>query len=734
MKSKLCLVLFVFMCAFAGLIGRIAYIKVVHGQEYENLAKNQQVNKYDMTITPVRGDIVDSNNQPFAVSITVYNIVLDSIVLADSSVSDEEREKTLTALSETLDLDYNELKGYITIDPKTNKPNLNTHWKYLKKQIDRETGEALKAMDLKGVVYENDIKREYPFKTLACHVLGFIRNLKWGIESSYDNEMKGSAGRSYITFDGASSVTMQEIPAQNGNTIVTTLDYNLQQYAEETVATLMEDYNPQNSGVIMMNPNTGAIFAMASSGKFDNNDPATPIKLSDSTFAEEWEKKTEDEKYEYLYETWKNFNISSTFEPGSVFKPFVLAAALEENVVSEDSTFYCSGSKVVADTTIKCNKVTGHGQQTLEEAFANSCNVAFMDIGEKLGAHLLRKYQADFGFGKLTGIDLPGEVSAETLMYDESRIGPVELATMSFGQSFNATPLQILNAYCAIVNGGNLMKPYIVSKVIDENGIVVKENEPVVVRKPISKETSDIIKKYSESVVNYGTGKKAKIEGYSIGGKTGTGQQGDRTKNLHTLSYEAFLPADNPQIAIFVVMHIPETYVDNVTSVGPATKTLFEKVIKYLAIEPSYESGEDSSSHEDDTKKVVLKEYTGQNLADAAKLILEDGLDYEIAGLGNKITKQVPKAGTEIEEGSKIILYVEKAEGDKGSIAVPDVVSLSLNDALKEIYAAGLIGEFGDAEEGTVVSQSPPKGVFVEENSAVNLVVDSGVNEGNAEE
>lgn len=721
-KGKIYFVLSIFVLVLFLLSIRIFYIKEVHGEEYEIKAKTQQVNRYDKIITPNRGTVVDRNKQALSVSVTVFNIVLDPIVLVQNS--SEEQEKTLKVLSETLELNIDELRNYISVNPETGKLNKNTHWLYLKKMVDRETKEKLEAQNIKGVFYEKDSKRSYPLNELASHVLGFARgDVKWGLEDEYNDYMNGTEGRSFITYDGTDSAVTKEIPAKDGNTVVTTLDYTIQQYAEQAVQQAVDEYTPENASAIVMDPYTGEIVAMASSPNYNPNDPTNPLSLSNEEFKSTWENMPDDDKYKYLNNTWKNFNVSSTFEPGSIFKPLVVAAALEENLINTNTTFYCSGKKTVYDTVINCWYRSGHGKETLEDVLANSCNVGMMEIAEKMGSELFYKYQLNYGFGSLTGIDLPGEVSAKNLMYTADRIGPVELATMSFGQSFNCTPIQVLTAFASVINGGNLMRPYVVSQVVDSNGNTVKENKPEIVRKVISQNTSDIIRNYLKATVDRGTGKKAKIEGYSIGGKTGTAEQGVRDKKNYTLSYIAYLPVENPQYISIVIIHKPSNYIDGVTTPAPIMKSLLEKIIKYKAIEPTDTSLEGSENSENASKKVKVDNYINTNLSDALISLDMLGLKYEIAGTGNTISNQVPSADTEVEEGTKILLYVTKGEGDKGNIQVPDVTGLSYEEAVEKISNEGLSAVINGDETGNVVSQEPKAGVFVESDAEVTITI-----------
>lgn len=720
-KAKLTFILFILLTGFTGLGARVLYVKNVHGADYETAAKTQQVSRYDSIIAPNRGTITDRNNQALAVSTTVYNIVLDARVLVQ--YKPKEQEKTIKALSDTLEgIDYSTLKDYIAIDPTTGKPKLDTSWKVLAKKQSREVKESLEALNIKGVVYQKDTQRKYTSGSLAAQVIGFIRDTMWGLENEYNADMSGVAGRSFITYDGQNGAVNQEIPAQDGDTVVTTLDYTIQTYAEEAVKQSMEEYNPENAAAIVMDPNTGEILAMAAAPSFDPNNPAQPLALESQAFADMWENMDTKSQYEYLNGVWKNFNIASTFEPGSIFKPMVVAAALEEGIIKNDDTFYCGGFKQVADREISCHLTTGHGTLTVERVLADSCNVGMMDIAEKMGVSIFYKYQRDFGFGSLTGIDLPGEVSASSLMYSEERIKSTELATMSFGQSFNTTALQAINAMAAVINGGKLMRPYIVSQVVDKNGNIVKETKPELIRKVISQETSDIVRKDLITTVESGTGKKAKIQGYTIGGKTGTAQQGNRADSKYTVSYIGFLPADDPQYIAITLIHKPETYADGVTTVSPIIKSLFEKIITYKSIEPSYTVEAGTSK---DEKKVVVEDYTNSKLFGVLTELEIKNLDYELVGSGNTVVNQVPHGGTEVLEGSKVIIYVEKGEGETGNVMIPTVKGLSKDEAVTALVDAGLEVVLKGDETGIVTNVSPKCGITVEEGSEVTITVSS---------
>lgn len=720
-KNKIAFILFVFITVFVIFFGRVVFLKVVHGEEYETAAKNQQINRYDTVIAANRGSILDRNEQVLAISTAVFNVVLDPLVLADNK--EAEQEKTLTALCKYFpELDYATLKGYITLNATTGQINLPNNWKYLVKGIDRPLKDELEALKLKGVYYEQTSKRSYPLKTLGCHLLGFIRGgTQSGIEGQYNEYMKGTPGRSFILYDGADSVTYQDYPAQDGDTVITTIDYTIQQYAEEVVAETGAQWPAENIAAVVMDPTTGEIIALAESNSFDLNNPGTPLQAEkDPAFKAEWEAKTDKDQMEYLNNMWKTFSISSTYEPGSIYKPLVAAAALDEGVITPATTFFCGGSIDVSGTPVHCHLKSGHGKVNVTDILAQSCNVGIVQIAQKLGAAKLYRYQMEFGFGQKTGVDLPSEVDAASLLHSLSGIGPLELATISFGQTFNCTTIQIITAFSALINGGNIMKPYMVSQVVDPSGGVVYERKPEVVRQVISEKTSDYLRVALKTTVESGTGKKIQIPGYSIGCKTGTAEQGSRERDdLWTLTHMAYFPAENPQYIILTVINLPEDYVDGIQSTAPMTKSLMEKIIKYKNLEPTEATKQVSSLTTKET--VALPDYVGSSAYDVVSDLDAKELTYKVVGTGNTITNQVPKGGTKVEKGSEIILYVEKSSSDTGTVSVPNVVGKTYADATSVLKEAGFEVVFEGDTGGVVSSQEPKYGVSVEKGGEVKI-------------
>ncbi|MBR4284248.1 MAG: PASTA domain-containing protein [Anaerotignum sp.] len=701
------------------LFGRVAYWKVAHGAEFEQAVKNQQINRYDLVNAANRGSILDRNEQVLAVSTAVYNVVLDPLQLYEEN-DPEETTRTFTTLCKFFpELKMEDLQYHITLDPATNKINTPSHWKYLVKSVERNVKEDLEKEDLLGVYFEQTSKRSYPLKTLACHLIGF--NNTWGLEGYYNEEMTGIPGRSFILYQGADTVTYQDYAAEDGSTIVTTLDYTIQQYAEEAVAESMAQWPSDNVASLVMNPNTGEIYAMASANKFDLNDPDEPLALSDEAFTEGWNAMTDEDKSAYLNNMWRNFCLSDAFEPGSVYKPLVVAAALEEGVITKNSTFYCGGSITVADRKIGCHLKSGHGTVTVEDIMAQSCNPGIIQIAQKLGPEKLYKYQREFGFGQKTGIDLPGE--AEGLLHDKSAIGPTELATIAFGQTFTSTTIQTATAFSALINGGNLVKPYVVSQIVDDDGSVVMEQDTEVTRKVISQKTSDYVRTALKATVDHGTAKKIAIPGYSIGCKTGTAEQGNRARNdLWTLTHMAYFPAENPQYLVFSVIHLPEGYADGVQTTATMTKQLMENIIKYKNLEPT-EATDDTATLTKD-KTIKMPDYVGSSTYHVTMDLEGRGLNYKVVGTGNSITNQVPKAGTEVEVGSEVILYVAKTEDDSGTIKVPNVMGKSYSDAVSILSEEGFEVVFeGEIGNSVVTAQDPKYGVSVDEGSEVVITL-----------
>lgn len=724
-NGRFAFILFAFFAAFALMFGRVLYMKVVHGAEYEAAAKNQQINRYDITIPPNRGSILDRNNQVLAISTTVYNVALDSLQLAEvAELSPEEQEKTLTTLCEYFpELDYNTLKQYVTINPETGELYMNNHWKYLVKGIERSVKEELEAMNLKGVYFEKSSKRSYPLNSSACHLVGFTRgDAQWGLEGYYNSYMEGTPGRSFILYNGADSVVHQDYDAKDGDTIITTIDYNIQKIAEEVVAETAAEWPAKNVAAMVMDPYTGEIYAMAESHSFDLNNPnEIPEWETDTKYTENWDQLSSEEQLEYLNTMWKNFCVSDTYEPGSIFKPMLVAAALEEGVITPNSSFQCNGYTDIGGYRIKCHLVSGHGNINVEQIMAQSCNMGVIQIANLLGADKFYEYQREFGFGDYTGIDLPGEAAGQ--LHSKESIGPTELATMSFGQTFNCTSIQVIAAFSSLINGGNLVKPHVVSQIVDADGNVVLENDTEVVRRVISEKTSAYMRTALKATVENGLAKKLQIDGYSIGCKTGTAEQGSRTNDdLWTLSNMSYFPAENPKYIVFTVINQPSDYAEGVQTPTPMTKKLIEGIIKYDNLEPTQPVEDEANLSQN--KTVTVADYTDSVIFDVIGDLDGKELTYKVVGNGNTVVNQVPKGGTTVDVGSEVILYVQRSEEDTGTVSVPNVVGKNYEQAETTLTNAGFTVAFEGDQSGTVTAQNPKYGVSVAKGSEVMLTLE----------
>ncbi len=724
-NGRFAFILFAFFAAFALMLGRVLYMKVVHGAEYEAAAKNQQINRYDITIPPNRGSILDRNNQVLAISTTVYNVALDSLQLAEVAEQyPEEQEKTLTTLCEYFpELDYNTLKQYVTVNPETGELYMNNHWKYLVKGIERSVKEELEAMNLKGVYFEKSSQRSYPLNSSACHLVGFTRgDAQWGLEGYYNSYMEGTPGRSFILYNGADSVVHQDYDAKDGDTIITTIDYNIQKIAEEVVAETAAEWPAKNVAAMVMDPYTGEIYAMAESHSFDLNNPnEIPEWETDTKYTENWDQLSSEEQLEYLNTMWKNFCVSDTYEPGSIFKPMLVAAALEEGVITPNSTFQCNGYTDIGGYRIKCHLVSGHGNINVEQIMAQSCNMGVIQIANLLGADKFYEYQREFGFGDYTGIDLPGEAAGQ--LHSKESIGPTELATMSFGQTFNCTSIQVIAAFSSLINGGNLVKPHVVSQIVDADGNVVLENDTEVVRRVISEKTSAYMRTALKATVENGLAKKLEIDGYSIGCKTGTAQQGSReTNDLWTLSNMSYFPAENPKYIVFTVINQPSDYVEGVQTPTPMTKKLIEGIIKYDNLEPTQPVEDEANLSQN--KTVTVADYTDSVIFDVIGDLDAKELTYKVVGNGNTVVNQVPKGGTTVDVGSEVILYVQRSEEDTGTVSVPNVVGKNYEQAETTLTNAGFTVAFEGDQSGTVTAQDPKYGVSVAKGSEVMLTLE----------
>lgn len=586
MQGTLLFVFCVILLCVGVICGRIVYINANDGERYEKKALVQQSIGTNANLPYKRGDILDRNGVALAKSVKVYNVIFDpSIINSDEKFG----EPTIGALVEVYGLDAAELYQILSEKPKSAYIRLLRRQSYESMEAFRALAQANKY--IKGVWFEEEYIRNYPFGRLASHVIGYTVAGDvgtWGIEQYYNSELSGTNGREYGYYDAGLNLVKVSKSAVDGHTIISTLDVNVQERVEKKVDEFLAEWPCNNIGVLVMNPNNGAIYAMASNKGFDLNNPRD---LSAYYSEEELALMSEAEELTALNRMWRNFCISDTYEPGSTFKPFTVAAALEENLVSADNTFQCNGYQMIAGWRINCNKRSGHGTVTLAESLMKSCNPALMQIVEKLERDKFYSYQQHFGFGQTTGIDLPGE--ANSILINKENLNVTELATSSFGQSFNITMVQLASAFCSLVNGGNYYQPHVVSEIRDSSGATIYENNGVLVNVSVSAQTSEFLRDALYMTVESGTASPAKVEGYLVGGKTGTAQKGvrDKENQKYVVSFIGCSPADKPEVVIYVV--IDEIYdEEKKASSSLATKLtseILEEILPFLSVYPEGE-------------------------------------------------------------------------------------------------------------------------------------------------
>lgn len=604
MQKKLVILYLGIILAFVFLIGRITYINASDGEEYTKIVLDQQ--QYDSRVIPYkRGDIVDRNGTKIATSERVYNVILD----VKTMLSDEDYvEPTKQVLKDCFGIEEEEEEVDTLIEESP-----DSRYSVLKKGIDYNTAKEFEAIDeddenypdVKGIWLESDYVRIYPYNTLASDVIGFTVDGNvgnGGIEGYYNTILNGTDGREYGYLDGGTSVEQTVKEPINGKTVVSTIDVQVQSIVEKYIKQFNDERKnnatagegSKNTAVMIMNPQNGEILAEASYPNYDLNNPRD---LSSYYTQEQLDAMSDEEQLDALNSLWKNFCVSDTYEPGSTIKPFTVAAALETGALNGDETFYCEGSLHIGGYDIHCINREGHGTQTLKEAVENSCNVALMQIGEKIGAEDFIKYQHIFGFGELTGIDLPGEAATEGLLYTVDNMDETSLATNAFGQNFNVTMTQMLAGFCSLINGGEYYEPHIVKQIQDENGNVVENEEPVLVKRTISEETSTLVKDYMRGVVQNGSGKLADLEGYEVGGKTGTAEKLPRSEGKNLVSFIGYAPQENPEIAIYVVIDEPNEYDQAQSSLAvQMASDIMKEIFPYLGISKTSETADDTAT------------------------------------------------------------------------------------------------------------------------------------------
>lgn len=733
---------------FVLLLWKLWQIQIVDQDKYEKMAIDQQTR--DMQVTAPRGTIYDARGNILAISDDVQNVVVSPKDIIDLQEAYDKKYKDGVPKDAPPRPDHtfiaDGLAAILGMDRAAilkRMENTKSQYEVLKWRVEDDISTQVRTFMVEnklypGVFLSPDTKRVYPYGSLAAQVVGWVNSNDgnrgaYGLEAYREEMLAGKAGR-VVTSKNAAGTEMLStyenyIDPVSGNNMHLTLDATIQSYCQKILAEGIETYDVRNGGFcLVMNPKTGAILAMVSSPEYDLNSPRAvsdpvlaayleSVKNDPATTEEAYAKALQDTQYKQ----WRNKAIGETYEPGSTFKIMVLAAALEEGVVSEADHFFCSGKVQVADWPIKCSKRVGHGDQDLRKAVMNSCNPAFIAIGQKLGAVKFYQYLKDFGLLEKTGIDLQGEAGNASLVWPEDEFtgpyGVVSLATASFGQRFQVTPIQLITAASAAVNGGHLMRPYVLQSVTDNAGNLVSSTEPTEVRQVVSEKTSALVRSILESVVgDGGTGKNAYVPGYRIGGKTGTSETyrinsetGLKIEDEYIVSFMAAAPADDPQIVVLLAYDTPTPaffkstttakghYISGGAMAAPMAKNLVADILDYLGVEKQYKPGELAGAD------VPVPKAVGLGPKDAEALLKSKGLASRTVGEGTVVTAQLPAVGTVLPGGSQVVLYLG-VDAPSEQVAVPDVSGKNPEAVSKALSALGLYMRATGATTGTVIS------------------------------
>ena len=565
-KKKMLVVFLSALLMIFFLIARLVYLMIFDAAYYQQKAKT--LHEREREIKAARGEIIDRNGKVLAT-----NKAVCTISVIHSQITDPER--VIQVLADELGIEKEMIRK--RVEKVSSREKIKTN-------VEKETGDRIRAYELDGVKVDEDFKRYYPYGNLASKVLGFTGGDNQGIiglEVKYENYLKGVDGMILTTTDARGielADTLEDrVEPVSGDTLQVSLDYNIQEYAQQAAEKVMEEKQADAIVILILNPKTGEIYACVNAPEFDLNAPFTLPEETDAALNDE-------EKQAMLNQMWRNRSINDTYEPGSIFKVFTASAALEERVVKEEDTFYCPGYKLVEDRRIRCARTTGHGSETFVQGVQNSCNPVFIEVWMRLGTENFYKYFEKFGLMGKTGVDLPGE--AATIMHKKENVGQVELATMSFGQSFQVTPMQMATTVCSLVNDGKRITPHFGIAVYNAESGEKEETISYGKRKRIlSKETSEKMRKILETVVSEGGGKKAQIEGYRIGGKTATSQTLPRSANRYIGSFIGFAPADDPQVAAMAIIYNPQGIYYGGTIAAPVVRDIFDNILPYLGIE-----------------------------------------------------------------------------------------------------------------------------------------------------
>ena len=701
-------------------VARVFYLTIVRGEELSEKAETQQLK--DTEITAMRGTIYDSNGNVLAQSASVWNVFIDPL-----NIKDKQRDLIVDEFANLFGYDADEKKEFY------DRTTHQNHYELVEKKVENNIKEKLSKFvsknELGGCIgTEQTTKRYYPYGTLASSVIGFTGSDDQGlsgIEAYYDEQLTGTNGRIITAKDAKSNNIANDyetsIAATDGDSIVLTINQTIQYYLEKGLRETMNEYQAKGAYGVVMNCNTGAVLAMSSLPDYDCNEPYKLTYSKDKKAIKKLSDKTAKQEAESaaVQNQWRNFTVSDTYVPGSVFKTFVASAALEENVVNLNTTYNCTGSIQVDKYKMKCHYHPGHGTQTLTQGLENSCNPFFITIGQKLGVHNYFKYFDAFGFTQKTNIDLPGEASPQ--YYKEDQYGIVELSSASFGQTNSLTPIQVCTGLCAIANGGKLLQPYLVSSIADANGKTVKKTQTKEIRQVISADTSEKVRKMMKSVVDNGTGKNGYVAGYSVGGKTGTSTKLGESKNgegdKYIVSFGAIAPSDDPEIAMLIIVDEPNQDLGGGALCAPIAAQVTQEAMNVLGIEPKYNDSEMKDLSKQ-TPNVV-----GKSLDEAKKTLEENNLNFVVVGDDSTVTRQCPSGADTIPNGGTVYLYTDDSE--KQTVIVPNFNGLTVNEAKDLASSSNLnIQIAGNSmSSGTVVAyrQSEETQTKVEKGTVVTV-------------
>lgn len=710
-SKKLKLVLRFSVIFFILLIIRIFYLQFVKGPWLKERAYRQQTTSN--LISPERGSILDVNGRKLAASEKV-----DTISINPSKISDENKELVAKGLSEIFELDYDE-----TLE----KVNSSSSVETIAKKVENDKVSTLEEWMSNnkisvGINIDEDNKRYYPYNDLASQVIGFCGTDNQGlagIEATYDNILVGRSGKVVTTTDLYNSEISDNydtyVEVENGSDVYLTLDVNIQSIAEKYIKKSVDDNQCEYATSIIMEPSTGNILAMASYPTFNLN---TPFEPNTKEASDNWDNMTSKEKSDFLNKMWRNKNISDLYEPGSTFKTLVSAIALEEDITETDidKDFYCKGYEEFSGTKIRCWSTKTHGYETLKEALANSCNPAFMQLGKRIGIDTFYKYFEAFGLFDKTGISLIGEENS--IFFAKEKVGAVELATTSFGQRFNITPIQLITAVSSLANDGVLVTPQIVSKVVNNDTGAVTSTNTNEVRQVVSKETANSVIDMMEYVVTNGTGKKGAVKGYTIAGKTGTSEAISGTNKGNTLSYIAVAPSENPSLVALVVLYnTPTTASQGSTVAGPIMSNMLSEVLPYLGITS------DEASISTNNKQITVPNVVNKTVAEAEKILKNVGLnvifsDDNADKNSTLVTTQVPSARSILLSDSVVMLYSEN-NSTRTSVTVPNLKGMTFSQAKAVLKQRNL--NIAYTGMGVVSKQDIESGSSVEEGTIINV-------------